>query len=190
VSNISTLSLPQKFDAKLHLVVRFCGSHQCRSRDWEKCLGDDAIPLMIIKSRRCECNSSEHKTYCGGTCTHIERDLMIISGIASSPKHFSQVTRATLMTPAKRTTKCNLASNFWGKERVEIFTHIRTDYAIVFPPIAMQAPDTLLHPRLTSPKRSQHRGLSQDIPRRVPGRIGPKGGDDLSKWIMAVMKTL
>jgi hypothetical protein len=32
VSNISTLSLPQKFDAKLRLVVRFCGSHQRRSR--------------------------------------------------------------------------------------------------------------------------------------------------------------
>jgi hypothetical protein len=39
VNNVSTLSLPQKFDAKLRLVVRFCGSHQHRSRDLREILG-------------------------------------------------------------------------------------------------------------------------------------------------------
>ena len=32
MSNISTLSLPQKFDAKLRPVIRFCGSHLRGSR--------------------------------------------------------------------------------------------------------------------------------------------------------------
>jgi hypothetical protein len=39
VSYVSTLSLPQKFDAKLRLVVRFCGSHQRRSRELGEILG-------------------------------------------------------------------------------------------------------------------------------------------------------
>jgi len=39
VSNVSTLPSPQKFDAKLRLVIRFCGSHHRRSRDLEEILG-------------------------------------------------------------------------------------------------------------------------------------------------------
>jgi len=59
--------------------------------------------------------------------------VKIVSGtIAVSPRYFSQATRATLMTPAKAN---------------EMMTGL-SFHAFVFPPIAMQAPDTLPHSRL------------------------------------------
>jgi len=46
-------------------------------------------------------------------------------------------------------------------------------------PIAIQAPDTLLHSRLTL----------QDISTRAAGKIGLRGGDDLNERITSVIET-
>jgi hypothetical protein len=60
------------------------------------------VEKLFAEPKGDEMVGAEHKTDYGGTCTHIEHVLKIISRtIASSPKYFSQVTRATLLTPAK-----------------------------------------------------------------------------------------
>ena len=93
--------------------------------------------------------------------------------------------------PQKRTTKRNLASNFWGKERVEILLTIRTDHAIVFPP---HCNASTRHVTASTTNVAQTKSSIVACRRISRGEyqvgLAPKGGDDSSKWIVAVMKTL